>query len=131
MSGRHKLPDVCPFCSCAVRLTGTRTGHRWCCVSCDAHVDCYVGTVRPRGTLANAPMRIARTQAQDAIDALWMHRARRTGKRAMAKAQAYEWLADSLGIAPRDCDVARFTLAQCEHTLTACRPHLDKLREGA
>lgn len=83
------------------------------CVPCKAHVGCHPGTDRPLGRLANADLRKAKMAAHAAFDP-------------SARAEAYQWLAEALGISRDDCHIGMFDVETCKRVVLLCR---DQARE--
>jgi len=110
----------CPYCQ---RLTEKVTGkeiypHRndlWSkvffrCLPCEAWVGCHPGTDAPLGRLANAELRRCKSQVHSAFDPLWKSRER-------TRTQAYQWLADQLGIDVENCHIGEFDVATCKRAV--------------
>ena len=110
---------ICPYCKQPAELVRGKYGLLWRCDPCDAQAGVHENspTNRPVGPLANAELRAAKRRAHNAFDPLWqaaVDRAfRETGRAGNARAKAYQWLADQLGIETKDCHFAQFNLAQC------------------
>jgi len=66
------------------------------CPSCSARVGCHALTGKPLGTPANAELRALRRRCHDLFDPLWNRGARHL--RPIARAGAYAWLAEKLGV---------------------------------
>lgn len=121
----------CPYCKQPAQLvTGSSIyPHRpdlwnlrfWKCEPCDAYVGChkkgayfYVGGAKivsdgtiPLGRLANAELRMAKSEAHAAFDPLW-----RDG--GMTRSAAYKWLAHKMGLPAGECHIGEFDVAQCK-----------------
>lgn len=85
----------------------------WFC-ACGAFVGCHPGTTNALGSPAGKVTKWARSAAHAAFDPIWKGRQ-------MSRSEAYRWLADALGIEPRDChisqmdgDLARRAAAVCK-----------------
>lgn len=120
------VPAECPHCAGAIGLVSNaaiygREFGEWpfayLCASadCGAYVGLHPFTALPLGTLATAPMREARKRAKAAFNPLWQ-----SGR--MRRAEAYQWLADELGIEASRCHIGMFDVAQCEATVAAIDP---------
>ena len=126
-------PDftICPYCNAhAVKCTGAdvypnrddlRSKVIWRCRPCDAWVGCHPGSDRPLGRLANAELRAAKVRAHAAFDPLWQAKMRRdkVGK-GRARGAGYRWLAERLGIDPRECHVGYFDVPTCNRVVEIC-----------
>lgn len=64
----------------------------------------------PLGTLANAPLRKARTAAHKAFDGVW-----KSGY--LQRRQAYGWLAKQLGIPPTKCHIGSMDVDGCNKVI--------------
>ena len=94
----------------------------WRCVPCMAWVGCHRGTERPLGRLANADLRRAKMAAHDAFDRLWRAKMRRDGiPKSKARAAAYKWLANQLGIDAEECHVGMFDMETCKRVVEICQ----------
>lgn len=121
---RLQEAPICPYCgNASEHVDGTTIyPHRpdlavkkfWRCQPCDAYVGCHLGTPEPLGTLANAELRKARSEAHNAFDALWDF----DGK-PMTRKEAYAWLAAELGIETEACHIGMFDLAMCKKVVEA------------
>lgn len=82
----------------------------WKCDPCKARVGCHAGTVKPLGRLANARLRFWKMTAHDAFDPLWKDGAK-------TRRQAYQYLADKLGIDRNDCHIGMFDVETCKRVV--------------
>lgn len=78
----------------------------WVCWPCDAWVGCKKGTDEPYGELADEELREARIAAHKAFDPVWQNEL-------MTKLDAYNWLAQELGIVPSACQIGLLTVEGC------------------
>lgn len=111
------IPPLCPYChKQSVKITGNELyGNRkdtnkklfWVCWDCQAWVGCHKGTETPLGTLANGELREMRSQVHWDFDQIWQ-------LKHMTRTQAYEWLAEQMGISQEDCHVAMFDIVKCQ-----------------
>jgi hypothetical protein len=115
-SQRAKLVDGCAIYPHRADLAAKRF---WQCKPCGAYVGCHEagngfgdGT-RPLGRLANAELRAAKKRAHWAFDRLWLT----APKRGRARAAAYSWLADALGIPADQCHIGEFDERRCERVV--------------
>ena len=106
----------CPYCGDTAGLVGGDRiyPHRpdlhakrfWLCSPCAAYVGCHPGTDKPLGRLADDELRRAKMAAHGMFDDLW-----KSGE--MRRSEAYAWLANEMGIEPRDCHIGMMDVAQC------------------
>lgn len=125
-------PEECRYCWSAVALVnhgeiyGREYGdwpYAYLCRSCGAYVGVHPNTDIPLGTLANEALRLARnTHKSDFIElqkaAFW------------SRHEAYQFLADALGIELVRCHWGWFEIDQCEQAGQVCREKLKELRHG-
>ncbi|WP_374356742.1 zinc-finger-containing protein [Chitinimonas sp.] len=125
---------VCPYCAQAARLVSRSevyphlpdNGWRYFrCEPCDAHIACDPRSGQPQGRLANAALRSAKRMAHGLFDAVW-----KGSHASMTRSQARHWLADRLGMAVADCQIANFDLAQCWQTIAVLRQNRNWQRNG-
>lgn len=109
-------PTTCDFCQGEVAIAHHndifgRTYGDWpwayACQNCDARVGIHPQTNIPLGTLADHELREARKRAKAPFQLL--HEAGH-----ISRSEAYQALADELGIAVNTCHFGWFTLKQCE-----------------
>jgi len=80
----------------------------WHCLDCLALVGCHEGTDIPLGRMADAQTREARFNAHKVFDRMWR------GRAPMTRAEAYTWMATTLGLDPADAHIGMLTADQCE-----------------
>lgn len=123
---------ICPYCKIKSTLVGGDViyPHRrdlynkmfWHCGPCNA----YVGTHKnskdhaPLGRLANEELRYWKQQTHGIFDPIW-----KEGK--MKRNEAYQWLADLLGIQKSRCHVGFFDEEQCKQAIKLVRENREKL----
>ena len=117
-------PECCPYCNGGVikannkEVYNGRSYGEWpyvyMCIECDAHVGMHPYTDIPLGTLANKETRNARKQCKEPFEAL-----HRTGK--LTRKDAYQRLADKLGIPKEECHFGWFDTAMCHKAAKAAR----------
>jgi hypothetical protein len=117
---RHQPPPVCPYCEEAAALIDSVAIYRtrsyglvWACLPCDAWVGVHKGGTLPKGRLADKALRDMKIRAHGAFDPLWQGGA-------MARSEAYAWLADHLGVDRRDCHIGMFDVDQCQRVVMVC-----------
>lgn len=111
-------PTKCNICGGAViftsnsRLYGREygSGKMYYCTQCGA----YVGTHKPRpeealGILGNKEMRDMKMRCHALFDTKWKNEPT-SRKRHIARKNAYQWLADKLGISVDDCHFGYFNM---------------------
>jgi len=110
----------CPYCGCCAKLMdssiiyGRSYGMLWACLPCNAYVGCHSNspTHKPKGTLANAELREARKRVHAVFDPLW-----KNGK--YTRKQAYQIIADTMGLKLSATHIGMFDLSQCEVAMEA------------
>jgi hypothetical protein len=45
-----------------------------------------------------------------------------------ARGAAYQWLAEQLGIEPKDCHISQMERPQLDRVIAACKPYSDALK---
>lgn len=124
---------TCDYCSKPAELVGGDViyPHRpdladkkfWLCRFCDAYVGCHRsgawteagisdGTM-PLGRLANAELRLAKSQAHAAFDPLWR-------KGVLSRSAAYAWLSRELGVPKNKCHIGMFDTQTCRRVVQLC-----------
>nr|WP_200562659.1 zinc-finger-containing protein [Paraburkholderia aspalathi] len=104
------------------RLSNLHGKHFWHCAPCGAWVGChdagngYGDGTRPLGELANAELREAKKSMHAAFDPIWQ-------SNQMRRKQAYQWLADALGIPVDKCHVGMFSIEQCVRAKAICEAY--------
>jgi hypothetical protein len=121
----------CPYCKndavlcdSAVVYNGTSYGLIWRCAPCEAWVGVHRDSPNhaPLGRLANKELRLAKQAAHRAFDPFW-----KGGT--MKRSQAYQWLADQMGIEKKRCHIGWFDVEQCEQVVKICEK-VTQLMEG-
>lgn len=74
---------------------------------CDTYVGCHKGTREPLGTMADRELRFRRVKAHKAFDWAW-----KSGR--LTRSEAYELLADLLGLSKEDAHIGLMNLEQCQ-----------------
>lgn len=143
----------CPYCSAPIAIVdssvlynGRSYGWAYICSSypkCDAYVGCHPGTKRPLGRLADKELRLAKTAAHKAFDAVWKENARQRGLSPKeARRRGYAWLADALRILRTECHIGMMDVETCKRVVELCsrivpieqtpvisKPHFSEPRE--
>lgn len=123
--------DCCPYCGAPVKIVdssilynGRSYGWAYVCNAypkCDAYVGCHPGTKRPLGRLANKELRLAKTAAHEAFDAVWKKNAeQRHLSPKEARIRGYAWLADALMMLRKDCHIGMMDLETCRRVVEIC-----------
>jgi hypothetical protein len=140
---------TCPYClnparfmkSSEVIYRGRDYGPVFACLPCEAWVGCHPD-LRPLGRLANGPLRLAKRRAHLHFDPLWREwrsaypPGERISKRVqnVARARAYQWLAEQLGIPVDDTHIGMFDENTCERAILviiSARPTPTSIRAWA
>ncbi len=81
--------------------------------SCNSYVGVHLGSLRPKGSLANGDLRNKRIRAHKAFDALW-HQG------ILSRKEAYHWLQDITGLDEQHAHIAMFSDYRCDQVIDAC-----------
>ena len=123
---------VCPYCQDETELVDSTEIYEkdydqqmYFCRPCKAWVGCHRGTSKSTGRLANAELRKAKIEAHRYIDNLWKQKLHRhhNMRKWKARGKAYKWLAEQMGIDPRECHISMFDVEQCFEVIRICKPH--------
>lgn len=125
-----KLPPKCPYCGADSVMTRGDViyPHRpdlaekafWLCKPCNAYVGCHPNTRQPLGRLADESLRRQKSAVHRVLDPLW-----KTGR--MKRREAYQLLADGLGIQLKKCHVGWFDLETCNKALEVLNPRKETI----
>jgi hypothetical protein len=120
-----RVPPLCPYCrrrselmdSAAVYGEGRSYGPMWVCARCEAWVGCHKNSsdYAPLGRLANGPLRKLKMRVHDLLDPWW--RDQTVGTTFFRRKAMYALLAEEMRIPKRECHVADFDDAKCEHAI--------------
>lgn len=108
-------PTCCPYCDGAVEIAGHaeiygRVYSDWPwvyrCKSCGAYVGMHPFTSIPLGTLADKELRHTRVQCKQPFTVVWQ-----SGM--MTRDQAYQRLAEHMGMTAAECHFGLFDVKQC------------------
>lgn len=115
---------VCGYCGKTAQLVGGDTiyprrddlHHKkfWYCEPCKAWVGCKPNGSQPLGTLANQELRKFRIDAHKVFDPLWQA----TDSVFETRDDAYQWLAEQMGLAFQRTHFAMFNTHQCEQAIS-------------
>jgi len=75
---------------------------------------------KPKGEPAGRVIVAARVTAHCWFDRLW-----EVEQAPMTRKEAYEWLAEQLGMAAKECHIGKFDVRQCERVIEAVKRYLD------
>lgn len=106
------------------RLSYLHSKKFWQCEPCEAYVGCHEPNIgygdgtRPLGLLANAELRDAKKSVHAVFDPIWQEK---SGK---SRRQAYQWLAEKMGIPVAECHVGCFSIEQCTRARAICLDYL-------
>lgn len=96
----------------------------WRCSACGAYVGCHDGTYRAKGTPCGPETRAARIAAHAAFDILWQRKMARDGvSKGRARAAAYAWLSEQLGLPPEQTHIGMMDAATALRVIEVCRPY--------
>jgi hypothetical protein len=124
------LPEpVCDYCGARATLARFGDGSYpyredhgavWPCTACDAWIGVFARSSRhvPLGRLANAELRDAKARLHAALEPLVAAKVRRDAVNAFkARAHAFRWLANELGMDEQLCQMHLLDLEQCRAAL--------------
>lgn len=96
---------------------------------CGAYVGCHPGTDVPLGYPAGSLLRKLRMRGHQAFDRIWQAKMRLQGiGKGRARAAAYAWLGEQLGVAPADCHFAHFHADMCRRAIALCEPLAERMQ---
>lgn len=122
-------PTKCNICGGKVIYTSNAevygSGYCYLCTNCGA----YVGTHKPRpkdalGLLDDERMREGKKCCHALFDPLWQNKPKAREERR----KAYKWLADKMGIDPKDCHFGYFDLEQLKKAYRILAEEVNQLR---
>ncbi len=112
----------CDYCQHETKFVSSKVvygvdyGMIYLCRPCGAWVGVHVGTVKPKGRLANAKLRKLRVKAHKAFDPIWMNGKKKRGT-------AYKRLSEWLEIDYEDCHIGLFDEAMCRKVVEVCQDY--------
>lgn len=116
---RLPAPTNCRYCGSPVSMCNNlelygRPYGDWpfgyFCGFCEAYVGCHPQTDIPLGTMATGVLRKDRSAAHQAFDPLWR-------SKKMSRTEAYQKLADELGIPKSQCHISWFEAEECHKVI--------------
>ena len=81
--------------------------------ACNSYVGVHLGSLRPKGSLANGALRNKRILAHKAFDAVWQNGI-------LTRKDAYRWLQDITGLDEQHAHTAMFSDYRCNQVIAAC-----------
>lgn len=81
--------------------------------ACNSYVGVHLGSLRPKGSLANGALRNKRILAHKAFDAVWQNGI-------LTRKDAYRWLQDITGLDEQHAHIAMFSDYRCDQVIAAC-----------
>lgn len=120
---------VCPYCFSETKYVNSSEVYKksygmiYLCRPCNAWVGAK-GSGQALGRLANKELRQAKMQAHAYFDQLWVRKIMKDGlKKGHARAKAYKWLAEKMGIDRKLCHMGMMDVAQCKQVVEICKPY--------
>lgn len=117
------MNPICPYCNAVSELVLGRRIYPhipkihdkkyYLCAPCKAWVGCHPDSDTPLGTLADAYLRAARSEAHKAFDTIWR-------QSVMSRTQAYAWLSKEMNVPPAKCHIGMFDMDQCRRVVALC-----------
>jgi len=110
---------TCPYCGQRAKYVdskivyGKSYGMIYLCSDCDAYVGVHKGTDKPLGRLADKELRYWKMAAHEAFDPIWK-------TKRMKRNQAYKWLAERMGLSPKETHIGMFDVSQCKKVIKIC-----------
>ena len=120
---------LCPYCGRQAEYVDSKAvygrsyGMIYLCEDCDAYVGVHKGTDKPLGRLADKELRYWKKAAHKAFDPLWK-------TRKMRRNQAYKWLAEQMGLPPKETHIGMFDVAKCKKVVKVCKNMKGDLGNG-
>lgn len=116
---------TCPYCEQPAVLAsstevygGRDYGAIWLCRPCGAWVGVHRNSLgyAPLGRLANAELRRLKMQAHAAFDPIWKN----DPNPGQARARAYQWLGERMGLKKDRMHIGKLDEAQCRRVVDLC-----------
>ena len=126
----------CPYCGNqtdyidSIEIYKKRSyGMVYACLPCNAWVGVHHGnTEKSLGRLANAELREAKKKAHYYFDPIWKHLVERGHSKQQARASAYKWLSERLGIPIKFTHIGMFDVELCNKTIDYSKLHYEFLK---
>jgi hypothetical protein len=111
-------------------------GAFWVCVPCGAWIGVNARSKMrlPLGRMANATLRQAKSELHDVLEPLVQAKMRRDRCNVYeARSKALRWIAESLGLSPKDRSIHRLNEVQCRQAIARVKSWLEErhARHGA
>jgi pyruvate formate-lyase activating enzyme-like uncharacterized protein len=111
---------ICPYCNLKARKVSgdviypnradLHSREYYLCKKCGARVGVNKVTGEPLGTLAGVDLRMHRMEAHKVFDRLWR-------SKKYTRSEAYNLLADTMGIDSDECHIGMFDHPQCDKVI--------------
>jgi hypothetical protein len=118
----------CPYCKKYTEyvdssiIYGKSYGMVYLCRDCDAYVGVHDGTDKAKGRLADKNLRYHKKMAHKYFDNLWQRKMKKTKiRKGHARAKAYKWLAEELGIDSKFAHIGMFNVKLCKKVQSLCK----------
>lgn len=121
--------EVCPYCLKApekmdsAKVYGKSFGPIIACLECKAWVGLHKDG-RPLGRLADAELRKYKQLAHGYFDQLWKRKMDKGCPKHLARAAAYKWLSEAMGIPQDHTHIGMMDVEQCKKVVELCRPYI-------
>ena len=126
---------ICPYCGAvpekvdSAEVYGGRSyGPILLCRPCGAYVGFHKNSDKPLGRLADEQLRKAKMNAHACFDALWQAKIKGGTSKPVARALAYKWLAEKMGLPQEETHIGMMDVDQCEKVVEICTPWVSKLK---
>lgn len=135
MNERDKMifsGKLCPYCDNKTELVDTsevygenysKRAWMYLCRKCGAYVGTHPKTTKALGRLADANLRNWKKLAHHYFDALWKQKMKQGLSKTKARALAYQWLSNQLGMPPERTHIGMFDVVECKSTVQVCEPY--------
>lgn len=119
-----RIQIKCPYCGAngvlkkATEIYGNNAFEKYVYVCknypiCNSYVGVHMGTLKPKGIMANGELRNKRIKAHKLFDAIWKNNI-------MTRKQAYRWLSYELCLEFEQAHIANFSNYMCDKTIEVC-----------
>lgn len=119
-----RIQIKCPYCGAngvlkkATEIYGNNAFEKYVYVCknypiCNSYVGVHMGTLKPKGIMANGDLRNKRIKAHKLFDAIWKNNI-------MTRKEAYRWLSYELCLGFEQAHIANFSNYMCDKTIEVC-----------